>query len=252
MKNIFSIVFIIFCITFASQVLAEEKLTVCYKAYYFIPLGEACIEYSFDSDKIKISSYIKTNTLISLIKRIDDKGYSLIGLKRGVYHFKFFQREGDYKRDHIYTYSRKNLNYKIIKFKKGKGYIKKGVVNKKYIFDPYFYTLNLQCGLYKNYFQLFYDKKTYKIPINETKGEGYRIIRLKPDIKTSGLLVPKGYWWIFVNKDMMMDRIWVEFTIGRAKLRSVSVEGDRSLIKKICDKLIKYNKYDSSVVNDAN
>ncbi|KAA0258365.1 DUF3108 domain-containing protein [Deferribacter autotrophicus] len=238
MKNIFFIVFIIFCITFASQVLAEEKLTVCYKAYYFIPLGEACIEYSFDSDKIKISSYIKTNTLISLIKRIDNKGYSFLDLKRGVYHFNFFQREGNYKRDHIYTYSHTKLNYKIIKFKKGKKHIKEGVVNKKYVFDPYFYSLNLQCGLHRNNFNLFYDKRTYNISTNETKREGYRKIRLKPDIKTSGLLVPKGYWWIFVNEDMMMERVWVEFTIGKAKLKSVSVDGDRNLIKKICDKLV--------------
>lgn len=211
--------------------LAGERLTLCYKAYYFIPLGEACIEYLLEENYMKIESYLKTNTFASMLKKIDDRGFSTFESKK--FEFQFYQKEGRYVRDHLYSYDNKSMAYNIIRYKKDKQSLKKGIVENDGLLDPYFYTLNIQCG-FKRSFKLFYDEKKYDIPVETRGSEKEKIVSLKPEIKTNGLLVPKGDWTFYIDDYGIFTDIFVEFTIGKAKLKMISIEGDKRIVRKMC------------------
>lgn len=223
--------FFLFFVISAFPLSAAKKLTLCYKAYYFIPLGGACIEYLLEENYMKIESYLNTNSFASMLKKIDDRGSSTFDFKK--FEFKFYQKEGRYVRDHFYSYDDKSLSYNIIRYKKDKQTFKKGVLENDGLLDPYFYTLNIQCG-FKRSFKLFYDEKKYYIPVEIRVGEKEKIVSLKPEIKTKGLLVPKGDWTFYIDDYGILTDLFVEFTIGKAKLKIISIEGDKGVIKRMC------------------
>ena len=229
LKLVFFVFFKIFVLS-SFPLCAAEKLNLCYRVYYFIPLGEACIGYLVDGNQIKIQSYLKTNTFASMVKKIDDRGFSLFD--SGKFEFRFYQNEGGYVRDHFYSYDNKRLAYTITRYKEDKKVVKNGILKDNGLLDPYFYTLGIQCG-YKNGFKLFYDDKQYDIPLAVSGDK--KVITLKPEIKTRGLLVPKGVWTFYIDDYGALTDIFVEFTIGKAKLKLVSIEGDRGIIKKMCN-----------------
>lgn len=223
----FSLIFVLSVFSLS----AAENLTLCYKAYYFVPLGEACIEYLLEENYMKIESYLKTNTFASMLKKIDDRGFSTFESKK--FEFQFYQKEGGYVRDHLYSYDNKSMSYNIIRYKKDKQSFKKGILENDGLLDPYFYTLNIQCG-FKRSFKLFYDEKKYDIPVENRGGEKEKIVSLKPEIKTNGLLVPKGNWTFYIDDYGIFTDLFVEFTIGKAKLKMISIEGDKGVVKKMC------------------
>lgn len=238
MKNLkFAFYFLILIFVLPlSGLFAGEKLNVCYKAYYFIPLGEACIEYSLEENYMKIESYLKTNTFASILKKIDDRGFSTIESEK--FEFHFYQKEGRYIRDHFYSYDNDSIDYEIVKYKKNNNSVKKGIFSQEMLLDPYLYTLNIQCGFNKRY-KLFYDEKIYDIPIEIRGNEKNKVVELKPKIKTSGILVPKGDWTFYIDDNFVFTDIFVEFTIGKAKLKLLKMDGNKEVIGKMC-KILKY------------
>jgi len=88
--------------------------------------------------------------------------------------------------------------------------------------------------------KMFYDGKTYSIPYSvvgeEWVLEKYRalVLNVQPNIKTKGLLKPKGMWRLWIDRENLFPvKMQLLFVLGSVKAVLEEVKGDRELLKRI-------------------
>ena len=221
--------FLLFLFSFS----LSKELEVCYKGYYIIvPVVKNCIWYK---DNVT-AAYAYSTPLGSLFKKVKYYGYSIHkGLSPK--NFYFVQNEGVHRYIHDYKFQKRKIYFKKMHFKikNGKEVLKKKIekaiqVKRRY-FDPFLasdYLYEITKIYKKGVVPIFFDGKFYTVPFKvlkvskfTLKGKTYNVrkVLLKPDIKTSGLLRPKGDWIIWIDETMHIPiKMQLSFTVGSFKL----------------------------------
>lgn len=218
-------------LNFSSTVFAFNA-SACYRVeVFFFKVGESCISYKEDKDKILVSSFMRTVNIGSLAKRVDDKGEAVIdkdNLKP--VSFKFHQEEGRFKRYQEYQFLEDKVFVRETKYKDLTDTIekdeKKVYLSNNYA-DPYTAALQLLINVgnkKQGVLKLFYDDKFYNIPYTVLKEESLSIsgkkyntykVLVKPYIQGKGLLKPRGDWILWLDKATKMPVMMsVGFIIG--------------------------------------
>ncbi len=202
-------------------------------------MAKTCIEYERIGDYLFIKSIAKTVGLVSLVKRVEDEGYSLIyrGLVPKVFFFK--QREGRFRgvRRYVFKKGRVEVYEKI--GKKVKAYTKK---LKGYL-DPYSASLKLySCvlGKERGILKLFYGGRAYQMPykvlgkrwiiLGDKLYKTY-VVEVKVNIKTESFLKPRGAWKLYLDQRFLYPiKMEVEFNVGSVVAVLDEVKGDRETL----------------------
>jgi len=231
----------------------SKELTACYKAYYlFIPVAQTCITYAVEDTNVYAKSWVRTINVGKLVKRVYNNGESHMKvnghLKPGL--FKYHQEEGLFKRYQEYKFENGKIYVKEINYVDLTDQIEK-VSENVYTYqnspDPYMASLILfkeSQSKTSGSISMFYDDKFYKIPyklINndeplDTKVGTFRtrLVEVQPNIRTKGLLRPKGNWKLWIDKDSNLPlRMQLSFVIGSVTAQLEEIRGDRAVLKEI-------------------
>ena len=240
----------LFLLLFPLSVFASQ-LEVCYKVYFwFLPVAKSCVTYLQKGKVVKIKSWAKTVFVGKLVKPVNSWGEShTVNVKP--YLFALYQREGSYIRDHFYYFGEEGIEYRIVRYKGGKRFEKKGFFpTKESLHDPFSTSLYVYADTpnrAEKELRMFYDEKVQRVTYRTVGEERVKIgnrtyncwkVLLKPHIKTKGILKPKGKWFIWVDKETNIPvQLKAVFSVGTVWVKVESVKGDKRLIKKVRDRL---------------
>ncbi len=210
-----------------------KDIEVCYKGYYIIlPVLENCVWYK---DNV-VAAYAHSTPLGSLFKKVKYYGYSIFN-SLSPKKFYFVQDEGSHRFIHDYSFLKRKIIFKKLhyKIKDSKEVLKNQkkkifIVQKRY-FDPFLasvYLYEITKVYARGTVPIFFDGKFYNVPFKvlkveklQFKGKIYSVrkVLLKPNIKTSGLLHPKGDWIVWIDEKMQVPvKMQLSFTVGTFKL----------------------------------
>jgi len=229
-----------------------RSLELCYKAYYFIfPVGYSCNTYELKKDKILLTGFSESKFLGSLIGKVEVRGKSISTLKMESLYFKLFLKAGKRERYHEYVFLGKEVEY-LISMKGGKGEKHlKGRLTLKNPVDPYLASLIviLTASEEKKVLDFFYDRRNQKVvyrvvgrEILERLGREWRTLKVEaiPYVKTSGLLTPKGKWYLWIDEALLIPvRMKVSFNLGSANVWLDSVKGELKLLRNLRDSALQ-------------
>ncbi len=229
----------------------SSQLEVCYKVYFwFLPVAKSCVTYLQEGRVVKIKSWAKTIFVGKLVKSVNSWGESRT-LNVKPYLFALYQREGSFIRDHFYYFREGGIEYRIVRYKGGKKFEKKGFFpTKESLHDPFSTSLYVYADTPNragNELRMFYDEKVQRVTYRtvgeekvEIEGKSYNCwkVLLKPHIKTKGILKPKGEWFIWVDRETNIPvQLKAVFSVGTVWVKMESTKGDRQLIKRIRSRL---------------
>ena len=238
----------LFLLLFLPFSILASELTLCYKAYYlFFPVARTCITYKQEGENLKVSSWVRTINVGSLVKRVYNHGYAVIYIKSLTpIEFFYHQEEGSFKRRQHYTFKDSKIYVKEIHYvelTEEQERIEERVYDYTDYVDPYTASLMLYKSALKEpsgNLKMFYDGKTYSIPYSvvgeEWVLEKYRalVLNVQPNIKTKGLLKPKGMWRLWIDRENLFPvKMQLLFVLGSVKAVLEEVKGDRELLKRI-------------------
>jgi len=233
---------------FSFATASAEKLKVCYEASLLFKIGESCISYNVtDDNMLKIESSQHTTGIVDMAHHMEQKvtaDISLIPFK-SIYLF-FYEKSTRKSMTHHYffkdklLYSGNSFRYKDNKYKsKKKEYAKDGVLDPAAaVMYVQLYELAKNDGELRTFFEGKYIDITYsKAGRKEIKfdGEKYvcRVVDFKVPVATSSLVSPTGVWRIYIDEDTgIIMRLELKFPLGNAKLKTVSISGNRDILKK--------------------
>ncbi len=231
------IIKLLFIISFALP--SEEKLTACYKAYFFIlPVAESCITYRYEEKLLRIESFIKTTSIGGIFYKIDNFGVSLLKEDLSEYDFFLLQEEGGYKRDIYYHKRDGKLHMFITRYNEGSvSDVYYGIYYPGEALDPISASIFIYCSSFKRksgYVRLFYDGRVYKIPFFVIGEEdGLLLVELTPKIYTKGIIKPSGRWLLWLDKEMKIPvKMELEFTLGSAFVELEHIKGNRKVLRR--------------------
>ncbi|NPB07402.1 MAG: DUF3108 domain-containing protein [Aquificae bacterium] len=224
------------------------SLELCYKAYYFIfPVGYSCNTYELKDDRIVMRGFSESRFLGSLIGKVLVEGSSISTTSMESLYFRLLLKTGKRERYHEYVFFGKEVEYSI-RIKKGKEEkTLKGRVPVKKPVDPYLASLIVLLGSSEEEKKLdfFYDGRNQRViyrvvgkEVLERLGRTWRTLKVEaiPQVKTSGLLVPKGKWYLWIEEESLIPvRMKVSFTLGSANVWIESIKGDTTLLKRLRD-----------------
>jgi len=226
----------------------SEHLKLCYDVKaLFVSVGETCIDYKKDKETLYFNSTIRSSTLASLVKRINDNGKAIGDLSTfQPKYFLFEQEESTYKATNEYIYEKNRIISKTIKY--DKQWHPESEEIKEFKFTDYFEPFMLSMVFYKNIYnkkqeplKLFYKNKTYNIPykiLNEEKINNIQTIKVsvKPFVKGKGLLIPDGEWYIYIDKENLYPiRIETKFVFIKATAYIKIIDGNQKLLRQIIE-----------------
>ncbi|WP_448587833.1 DUF3108 domain-containing protein [Thermocrinis sp.] len=225
--------------------LLASELTLCYKAYFsFIPVARTCITYAQETDQLKVSSWVRTISVGGLVKRVYNHGYATVQIE-GLKPLEFFyhQEEGGFKRRQHYLFKNSKIQVKETHYIELTDEVER-VEERVYSYEGYPDPYTASLILYKNSSQngsikMFYDDKKYQIPyfvVGEEDMGSYhaRVVEVKPNIKTKGLLKPRGNWRLWLDKEHLFPvKMQLLFVIGSVRAVLEEVRGDKELLRRV-------------------
>ncbi len=233
--------------------LFAESLRLCFKAYYLIiPVGYSCIEVkSLSYGKMKVIGETRSLFLGSLFRKIEIKARS--ELEKGLSSEKFtlYLKSGEYIKKHFYAFRGNVVNYEIRVEKSGKVRTIKGRKRVRNNSDPLTASLYvyLAASFRKRKHVFFYDGREQLvefIAVGREKlkrlGRDWKVIKIKviPKVKTSGILIPRGTWFVWVDENTRIPvRMKVNFTLGSANAWIDSIEGNSQLFLSLRDRILR-------------
>ncbi len=230
-----------------------QELTACYKVYFtFFPVAQTCITYSIKDKFAYVESSVKTINVGKLVKRVYNIGSARMVLNHTLEpnFFKYHQEEGNFKRFQEYRFEKGKIYVRRVRYVDLTDEVKEvseGVYEYKNSPEPYTASLLLYKATRSTdsgYVNMFYDDDYYKIPYKvvsrfETLEMGERIFRtrlveVQPNVKTQGLLRPKGSWRLWIDeKTQLPVRMQLSFVIGSVRAELYKMEGDMRILRKI-------------------
>ncbi|RLJ70653.1 uncharacterized protein DUF3108 [Hydrogenivirga caldilitoris] len=236
----------LFVLLFPFLLLAKE-LETCYRIYFwFLPVAQSCVEYSLKGEELRIRSWAKTIVVGKLVKRVNNWGEAeLLSLKPK--SFSLYQREGSFIRDHTYSFMKRGIAYRIVRYKEEGVDVKEGFYESSvYLFDPFSTSLLVYLDT-PNYrgdrIYVFYDEKVQSVYYKTVGEEVVEVfdktyptwkVLLVPEVDTKGILKPKGEWFVWIDKETNIPvKLSVKFTIGSAQVFLERVKGNRDLFVEV-------------------
>jgi len=239
----------ILLILFLPVISLTSELETCYRIYFwFLPVAKSCVLYSKSGKRMLVKSWAKTIVIGRLVKPVNNWGESkLFNLKPET--FSLYQREGSFIRDHVYVFKRKGIEYRIVRYKSKGNEVKEGFYESSvYLFDPFSASLLIYLdtpNFRENTLQMFYDEKVQNVRYRTVGEEKVKVgdrfydtwkVRIVPEVKTKGVLKPKGTWFAWIDKETNIPvMLEIRFTLGSVKIYLEKVKGDRKLLKEVRD-----------------
>jgi hypothetical protein len=223
-------------------------LEVCYRIYYlFFPVAENCATYKAKGKELIIEASAKTVVLGKIVKPIHNWGVAISDLASlKPKEFIFYQREGSFKRDHLYKFYGSVVRTKIIKYRKKTDKVERVFEKVFWLGDKYVDPFTASAVIYKSIpekkeglVRIFYDGRGQSVEYKLVGEERVRTelgnfatwkVELTPNITTRGLLSPKGRWYIWIDKNSKIPvKLKVTFTIGTATGLIYKLKGNRDI-----------------------
>jgi len=232
---------------FTALGLQAGTLRVCYDAYFFLKMGESCISYSINDNILSIESAQHTTGLVDLAHHMEQKVSSEIILRPLASKYLFFYEKSSRKTmTHHYFYEDKiKFSGNTYKYKSGKYKSSTEYFDRSFTMDPTLAVLYMQLYDHKKKngtIKSFFDGKYIKIEYHKKHDENIeyggemfrcRVIDFTVPVKTSSLVTPTGVWRIYIDKPTgIIMGLELMFPLGKARLKPVSIEGDRSLFQR--------------------
>ncbi len=211
-------------------------------------MARSCISYKIKGSLLEIKSFIETVGVGKLAHKVNNKGGAKIKLgSLHPEHFFFHQEEGRFKRSMVYYFNEEDnsIKIKVTKYKGLTDEVEK-VVDEIHSYDGYKDPFTASIDLYtevgsrkKGYLKIFYDGRKYKIPyfvVGEEMIDGREVwlVEVEPDIKTEGLMKPKGKWYLWIDKRRRLPiKMELEFTLGSTLVELESIKGKEDIISEL-------------------
>ncbi|PLX68030.1 MAG: hypothetical protein C0603_07930 [Denitrovibrio sp.] len=228
------------------------ELTVCYDASFLFKIGESCITYKItDDNAMTVESRQQTTGMIDLLHHLEQKVSAEVSLKPFESKYLFFYEKNEHKTITHHYFFDKQIKYTSNSYRyKNKRYKSKNkLFDRKDVLDPTAAVLFIQLqdlpsveGKLTSFFEGKYVDITYnQIGQKDISFEGdiFRcsVIDFKVPVSTSSLVTPTGVWRIYIDEQTgVIMRLELKFPLGSARLKPVSISGDRALFKKYISK----------------
>ncbi len=220
-----------------------DSLKLCFKAYYLIfPVGYSCLKVQEISEKdLLIEGDTRSVFLGSIFRKIRIKARSETLRDLTSKRFELKLTSGDYRKIHSYTFKDNLAEYEIILEKGRSVRVFRGRKHIKNPSDPLTASLfvYLSASSSKQKHTFFYDGKEQTVEFVvvgkeklERLGRTWNTWKVKviPKVKTSGLLVPKGTWFVWIDEETRIPvRMKIGFTLGSANAWIDSIDGNLQL-----------------------
>jgi len=220
------------------------EVTYCQKAYYFIfPVGYSCATYKLEGDKLLLEGWTKSSFLGSVVKKLEVKSTS--HSRKDLTSERFFVelKTPTVRKVHRYAFEGNKVFYEIVVEEEGKErQVKRGELVVSSPVDPFLagILLYLTADEKKRRLKFFYDGREQEVlyqVVGEEKLERigrewdtYKVL-VEPKVKTSGFLVPKGKWLVWIDKKTRLPvRLKIAFTIGSANVWIDKLEGEEDFL----------------------
>jgi len=222
-----------------------EPLKVCYEASLLFKIGESCIEYNIEGDLLRMKSSQHTTGLIDMAHHMEQRTAADISLSpfKSIYMY-FYEKSTRKSMTHLYFYRDKLLySGNTFRYKDSRYKSFKEEFENEDVLDPAAAVMFVQLndldeeGVLKTFFDGKYIDITYKKAGEENvrfDGDDYlcKVVEFQVPVKTSSLVTPTGVWRIYIDKATgVIMRLELQFPLGNAKLKTVSISGDRDLLK---------------------
>ncbi|WP_461829587.1 DUF3108 domain-containing protein [Aquifex sp.] len=220
-----------------------NSLELCFKAYYLIfPVGYSCLKLlETPEGNLVIQGNTRSVFLGSIFRKIRISARSETEKNLTSRRFNLELTSGSYRKLHSYEFEGNSVRYEIIVEKERSAQVIRGTKKIKNPSDPLtaslFVYLNASPKNTKHTF--FYDGKEQSVEFVvvgretlERLGRTWNTLKVKviPRVKTSGLLVPKGTWFVWIDEETRIPvRMKMSFTLGSANAWIDSIEGDLRL-----------------------
>ncbi len=199
----------------------------------FFPVAENCMKYKIQDKELIVEASAKTVVIGKLVKPIHNWGVAVSNASTlKTKEFLFYQREGNFKRDHVYKFYDGLVKVKITKYRKNSDKIER-VLEKIVSVGDYVDPFTASIAIYKHIpykkegrIKVFYDGKRQSIDYRLVGEERVKTdlgkfntwkVELFPNISTRGLLKPKGRWFIWIDKKRKIPvKLKISFVIGTA------------------------------------
>jgi hypothetical protein len=222
-----------------------EPLKICYEASLLFKIGESCIEYNVEDDILRMKSSQNTTGLIDIAHHMEQRTAADISLSpfKSIYMY-FYEKSDRKSMTHLYFYKEKLLySGNTFRYKDSRYKSFKKEFDMEGVLDPAAVVMFVQLydleeeGILKTFFDGKYIDITYKKAGEKDirfDGEDYpcKVVEFQVPVKTSSLVTPTGVWRIYIDKETgVIMRLELQFPLGNAKLKTVSITGDRDLLK---------------------
>ena len=230
-----------------------NTLKLCFKAYYLIfPVGYSCLELKEVSEKdLIIQGDTRSVFLGSIFRKIRISARSEAQKDLTSRRFSLKLSSGSYRKIHSYEFKENSVRYEIIVEKERSAQVIRGTKKIKNPSDP----LTASLFVYLNASEkntrhtFFYDGKEQSVEFVvvgketlERLGREWKTLKVKvvPRVKTSGFLVPKGTWFVWIDEETRIPvRMKISFTLGSANAWIDSIEGNSRLFYRLRENLLQ-------------
>lgn len=219
-----------------------QSLKICHKAYVFIfPVAYSCIEYYKFKNGFLIYGDTETVFLGKIAGKIEIEAASIVDKKLRTKEYLLFLKARNKKKVHIYEFTNGLVSY----FIRVNDKVEEGVMEIPERIDPLLAGLliYMKANGKEKEILFFYDARIQKVSFKiikeeelEWKGRVWKTYKVKvvPKVITTGFLVPKGIWYIWIDKETRIPvRIKVSFKIGSANMWIDKIEGNKKFIKEL-------------------
>ncbi|RUM29522.1 MAG: hypothetical protein DSY42_06370 [Aquifex sp.] len=238
----FRLAFILLLLFFSfSSVLYSNTLEICHRAYYvFFPVAYHCNRYEVNEKELKIIGYSKTTGLGNIFGRIEIKGEARGNLHLQSEVFRLHLHVRGKEKVHYYEFRKNSVFYQI-----EAGKLIEGVKEIENPIDPFMAGLivYITSSVSEKELRFFYDGRVQKVrykvlgeEILEWKGKKWNTYKILvvPEVKTTGLLAPRGKWYIWIDKEYLFPvRLRISFVIGFVNAWIESTSGNINLLRKL-------------------
>ena len=236
---------------FLPVLLFADYIRLCFKAYYLIfPVGYSCLKVQeVSSGDLIIEGDTRSVFLGSIFRKIRITAHSETNRELTSRQFKLELNSRNYRKIHSYEFEGGYVKYEIIVERERAVNVLRGRKKIKNLSDPLTASLfvYLKASDKSSKHTFFYDGKEQSVEFVvvgkeklERLGRTWNTLKVKviPKVKTSGLLVPKGTWFVWVDERTRLPvRMKISFTLGSSNAWIDSIEGNSRLFYRLRENL---------------
>ncbi len=236
---------------FLPTLLFADYLKLCFKAYYLIfPVGYSCLKVQEASERdLVIEGDTRSVFLGSIFRKIRINARSHARKNLASQSFQLELRSGNYRKIHSYKFKGNKVEYEITVEREQNVRVIRGKREVKNPSDPLTASLYvyLKASSERKKHTFFYDGKEQSVEFVvvgkeklERLGRIWNTLKVKviPRVKTSGLLVPKGTWFVWLDERTRLPvRMKMSFTLGSSNAWIDSIEGNSLLFLSLVENL---------------